>query len=70
MTFEIAFLLVLYGPLILASLLWLCGWAADAYAYHVMRREMRRTRKYGVSPSKPGIAAMMIRCDASEGRRF
>ena len=66
MTFEIAFLLVLCGPVILAVLMWLCGWAADAYDYHAMRRAMT----HGASPIKPGMTAMMIRCDASERRRF
>lgn len=70
MAFEIAFLLVLCGPAILAVLMWLCGWAADAYDYHSMRRAMKRARKHGVSPIKPGMTAMMIRCDASERRRF
>lgn len=70
MTFEFAFMLVLCGPAILAVLMWLCGWAADAYDYHSMRRAMKRARKHGVSPIKPGMMAMMIRCDASERRRF
>ena len=68
MTFEIAFLLVLCGPVILAALMWLCGWAADTYDYHAMRRAMKRVRKHGVSPIKPGMTAMMTRCDAR--RRF
>lgn len=48
MTFEFAFMLVLCGPAILAVLMWLCGWAADAYDYHSIRcgvplpRELRR----------------------------
>ena len=70
MTFEIAFLLVLCGPVILAALMQLCGWAADTYDDHAMRRAMKRARKHDASPIKPGMTAMMIRCDASERRRF
>ena len=70
MTFNLALMLALCGPLILATLMWLCGWAADTYDYHAMRRAMRRARKYGTSPIKPGMTAMMIRCDASKRRKF